>query len=191
DEAEELIVVPTVAKHMQQNALKLTDSVNYIPVSLENQTNPHAGTSEVTNNEGTLQTPYANASEEEDEAGDLIVVPTVAKHTAAKVRPRKSSTNSKAEEFLTELQNLKIQEKEAYPIHIDNESRICIVKNLVYHSKIKHIEIRHHFIRDSYEKKLIRVEKIHTDFNVADLLTKAFDGPRFNFLVVNIGMINP
>ncbi|GJS49570.1 putative ribonuclease H-like domain-containing protein [Tanacetum coccineum] len=76
-------------------------------------------------------------------------------------------------------------------IHIDNESTICIVKNLVYHSKTKHIEIRHHFIRDSYEKKLIRVEKIHTDFNVADLLTKAFDGPRFNFLVVNIGMINP
>ncbi|GKD91597.1 putative ribonuclease H-like domain-containing protein, partial [Tanacetum coccineum] len=37
--------------------------------------------------------------------------------------------------------------------------------------------LRHHFIRDSYEKKLIRVEKIHTDFNVADLLTKAFDGP--------------
>ncbi|GKB93901.1 putative ribonuclease H-like domain-containing protein [Tanacetum coccineum] len=30
----------------------------------------------------------------------------------------------------------------------------------------------------NYEKKLIRVEKIHTDFNVADLLTKAFDGPR-------------
>ncbi|GJT18094.1 putative ribonuclease H-like domain-containing protein [Tanacetum coccineum] len=72
-------------------------------------------------------------------------------------------------------------------IHIDNESTICIVKNPVYHSKTKHIEIRHHFITDSYEKKLIRVEKIHIDFNVADLLTKAFDGPRFNFLVVNIG----
>ncbi|GJZ06623.1 hypothetical protein Tco_0540416 [Tanacetum coccineum] len=66
-------------------------------------------------------------------------------------------------------------------IHIDNESTICIVKNPVYHSKTKHIEIRHHFIRDSYEKKLIRVEKIHTDFNVADLLTKGFwDGSRFN-----------
>ncbi|GJY43251.1 hypothetical protein Tco_0431464 [Tanacetum coccineum] len=71
-------------------------------------------------------------------------------------------------------------------IHIDNESTIFIVKNLVYHSKTKHIEIRHHFIRDSYEKKLIRVEKIHTNFNVADLFTKAFDGPRFNFLVVNV-----
>ncbi|GKF05844.1 putative ribonuclease H-like domain-containing protein [Tanacetum coccineum] len=40
-------------------------------------------------------------------------------------------------------------------IYIDNESTICIVKNPVFHSKTEHIEIRHHFIRDSYEKKLI------------------------------------
>ncbi|GKC43051.1 putative ribonuclease H-like domain-containing protein [Tanacetum coccineum] len=68
-------------------------------------------------------------------------------------------------------------------IHIDNESTICIVKNPVYHSKTKHIEICHHFIRDCYEKKLISVEKIHTYLNVVDLLTKPFDGPRFNYLV--------
>ncbi|GJW17174.1 putative ribonuclease H-like domain-containing protein, partial [Tanacetum coccineum] len=60
-------------------------------------------------------------------------------------------------------------------IYIDNESTICIVKNLVFHSKTKHIEIRHHFIRNAYEKKLIQVLKIHTDDNVADLLTKVFD----------------
>ncbi|GKA92325.1 hypothetical protein Tco_0814250 [Tanacetum coccineum] len=48
------------------------------------------------------------------------------------------------------------------------------MKNPVFHSKTKHIEIRHHFIRDSYEKKLIQVIKIYTDQNVADLLTKAF-----------------
>ncbi|GJY45218.1 putative ribonuclease H-like domain-containing protein [Tanacetum coccineum] len=60
-------------------------------------------------------------------------------------------------------------------IHIDNESTICIMKNPVFHSKTKHIEIRHHFIRDSYEKRLIQVIKIHTDHNVVDLLTKAFD----------------
>nr|GEV60594.1 hypothetical protein [Tanacetum cinerariifolium] len=41
-------------------------------------------------------------------------------------------------------------------IYIDNESKICIVKNPVFHSKTKHIEIRHHFIRDAYEKKLIQ-----------------------------------
>ncbi|GKB51277.1 putative ribonuclease H-like domain-containing protein [Tanacetum coccineum] len=51
----------------------------------------------------------------------------------------------------------------------------CCGQNSVFHSKTKHIEIRHHFIRDAYEKKLIHVLKIHTDDNVADLLTKAFD----------------
>ncbi|GJY38710.1 ribonuclease H-like domain-containing protein [Tanacetum coccineum] len=68
-------------------------------------------------------------------------------------------------------------------IFIDNESTICIVKNPVFHSKTKHIEIRHHFIRDSNEKKLIQMIKIHTDQNVADLLTKAFDVSRFRYLI--------
>ncbi|GJX64973.1 putative ribonuclease H-like domain-containing protein [Tanacetum coccineum] len=54
----------------------------------------------------------------------------------------------------------------------------CCGQNPVYHSKTKHIAIRHHFIRDAYEKKLIQVLKIHTDDNVADLLTKAFDVSR-------------
>ncbi|GJW06705.1 putative ribonuclease H-like domain-containing protein [Tanacetum coccineum] len=87
----------------------LTDSMNYIPVSLENQANPHAGTSEVTNSAGTSQTPNANASEEKDEDAELIVVPSAVKNTAEKVETRKSSTNSKKEEILTEPQ----QEKEA------------------------------------------------------------------------------
>ncbi|GJV46366.1 putative ribonuclease H-like domain-containing protein [Tanacetum coccineum] len=68
-------------------------------------------------------------------------------------------------------------------IFIGNESTICIVKNLVFHSKTKHIEIRNHFIRDSNEKKLIQMIKIHTDQNVADLLTKAFDVSRFQYLI--------
>ncbi|GJW51636.1 putative ribonuclease H-like domain-containing protein [Tanacetum coccineum] len=49
-------------------------------------------------------------------------------------------------------------------IYIDNESTICIVKNLVFHSKTKHIEIRHHFIRDAYERNLIQMlrQKVST-----------------------------
>ncbi|GJR44417.1 hypothetical protein Tco_1312520 [Tanacetum coccineum] len=66
-------------------------------------------------------------------------------------------------------------------IHIDNKSTIIVIKNPVSHSKTKHIEIRFHFIRDSYEKKLIEMVKIHTDNNVADLLTKAFDVTREEF----------
>ncbi|GJT87699.1 putative ribonuclease H-like domain-containing protein [Tanacetum coccineum] len=76
-------------------------------------------------------------------------------------------------------------------IFIDNESIICIVKNPVLHSKTKHIEIRYHFIRDSYEKRLLQVIKIHTDHNVADLLTKVFYVSRFQYLIESIGMLNP
>ncbi|GKF74365.1 hypothetical protein Tco_0220697, partial [Tanacetum coccineum] len=60
------------------------------------------------------------------------------------------------------------------------------MSNPVLHSKTKHIQIRHHFIRDCYEQRLINVVKVHTDDNVANLLTKGFDLARFNFLVVTI-----
>ncbi|GJR76974.1 putative ribonuclease H-like domain-containing protein [Tanacetum coccineum] len=68
-------------------------------------------------------------------------------------------------------------------IFIDNESTIYIVKNPVFHSKPKHIEIRHHFIIDSNEKKLIHMIKIHADQNVTYLLAKAFDVGRFQYLI--------
>ncbi|GJS44803.1 putative ribonuclease H-like domain-containing protein [Tanacetum coccineum] len=76
-------------------------------------------------------------------------------------------------------------------INIDNNSTICIIEIPVQHSKTKHIEIRHHFIRDCNAKKLIQMVKIHTDYNIADLLTKCFDAGRFQYLVSSIGMLNP
>nr|GFA40408.1 putative ribonuclease H-like domain-containing protein [Tanacetum cinerariifolium] len=76
-------------------------------------------------------------------------------------------------------------------IYIDNSLTICIIKNPVLHYKTKHIEIRHHFIRDCNEKKLIQVVKIPTENNFGDLLTKAFDVGRFQYLVASIGLLNP
>ncbi|GKE62022.1 hypothetical protein Tco_1512389 [Tanacetum coccineum] len=73
---------------------------------------------------------------------------------------------------------------------LDRKSTIG-VKNPVFHSKTKHIKIRHHFIRDLNEKKLIQMIKIHTDHNVANLLTKAFDVGRFQYLIASIGMLDP
>ncbi|GJW48964.1 hypothetical protein Tco_0080610 [Tanacetum coccineum] len=66
----------------------------------------------------------------------------------------------------------------------------CLILSPKFTDKDK-LAIRHHFIRDCYEQRLINVVKVHTDDNVADLLTKGFDLARFNFLVVTIGMINP
>ncbi|GJZ74126.1 putative ribonuclease H-like domain-containing protein [Tanacetum coccineum] len=76
-------------------------------------------------------------------------------------------------------------------IYIDNNSTICIIENPVQHSKTKHIDIRHHFIRDYNAKKLIQMAKIDSEHNVADLLTKGFDAGRFQYLVSSIGMLNP
>ncbi|GJY29060.1 hypothetical protein Tco_0404827 [Tanacetum coccineum] len=63
-------------------------------------------------------------------------------------------------------------------IRIDNKNTICIIENPVQHSKTKHIQIRHHFIRDCNAKKLIQMVKIDTEHNVANLLIKGFDAGR-------------
>ena len=76
------------------------------------------------------------------------------------------------------------------PILIDNNAAISITNNPVKHSKTKHIDIRHHFIRDCAEKKLIELQKVGTLDNLADLYTKAFDKTRFAMLVELNGMRN-
>jgi hypothetical protein len=77
------------------------------------------------------------------------------------------------------------------PIMVDNNSAISITNNPVQHSRTKHIDIRHHFIRDCAEKHLIDVVRVDTDDNLADLFTKTFDRTRIEDLVRRIGMINP
>ncbi|GJT31335.1 hypothetical protein Tco_0911610 [Tanacetum coccineum] len=67
----------------------------------QNQANPHAGTSEKTNNAGTSQTPKSNASEEKDEDVELIVVPSAVSIPEEIVDSRTSSTKSKKEKILT------------------------------------------------------------------------------------------
>ncbi|KAJ9565843.1 hypothetical protein OSB04_001809 [Centaurea solstitialis] len=76
------------------------------------------------------------------------------------------------------------------PVYIDNNSAISIVNNPVKHSKTKHIEIKYHFIRDSNKKKLIQVLKVNTDYQLADLFTKAFDVGRFKFLITSVVLIS-
>ena len=48
--------------------------------------------------------------------------------------------------------------------------------------------MRYHFIRDCYEKKLIDIIKIHTDFQKAELFPKAFDKSRFDYLLSENGI---
>ena len=74
------------------------------------------------------------------------------------------------------------------PLYVDNKVAIDITKNPDHHSRTKHIEIRYHFIRDCYEKKLVRIVKIHTDEQRADFYTKPFSLTRFKYLLRINGM---
>ena len=62
----------------------------------------------------------------------------------------------------------------------DNQAAIKLVRNPIYHRRTKHIDVRHHFIRDEQEKGTISVEFIPTNAQPADMLTKSLCSPNLN-----------
>ncbi|XP_070028935.1 secreted RxLR effector protein 161-like [Nicotiana sylvestris] len=77
------------------------------------------------------------------------------------------------------------------PIQIlcDNSSAICLSKNHVHHSKAKHIDIKHHFIRDHILKGDIEIAFVGTFAQLADILTKPLLEERFCTLRNLLGII--
>ncbi|GKA64776.1 copia protein [Tanacetum coccineum] len=75
------------------------------------------------------------------------------------------------------------------PIMCDNKGAIDLSKNLVQHSRTKHIEIRHHFLRDNVQKGNISIEKVSSEDNIADILTKPLKREPFNYLRLGQGMM--
>jgi len=63
--------------------------------------------------------------------------------------------------------------KDPVTLHRDNQSAILMCKNPVFHGRSKHIDIRHHYVRELVEAREINVEYLKTEDMVADLLTKA------------------
>ncbi|XP_019173231.1 PREDICTED: uncharacterized protein LOC109168701 [Ipomoea nil] len=82
-------------------------------------------------------------------------------------------------------------EQQSMTLFCDNTSAINISKNPVQHSRTKHIDIRHHFIRELVEEKEIIMEYTSTDKNLADLFTKPLDKSRFELLRAALGVCNP
>nr|GEU68885.1 retrovirus-related Pol polyprotein from transposon TNT 1-94 [Tanacetum cinerariifolium] len=74
------------------------------------------------------------------------------------------------------------------PIYCDSKSAIAISCNPVQHSRTKHITVRYHFIKEHVEKGTIELYFVKTDYQLADLFTKALPADRFNYLVHRLGM---
>ncbi|GJV41894.1 hypothetical protein Tco_1420334 [Tanacetum coccineum] len=67
-------------------------------------------------------------------------------------------------------------------IMCDNKGAIDLNKNPVQDSRTKHIKIRHHFLRDNVQKGNISIEKVSSEDNIADILTKPLKREAFNYL---------
>jgi hypothetical protein len=59
------------------------------------------------------------------------------------------------------------------PLYCDNQSAIALAKNGLMNARMKHIDLRYHYIRDAIENGTISLSYVHTNEQVADALTKA------------------
>jgi hypothetical protein len=75
-------------------------------------------------------------------------------------------------------------------IYCDNQSAIFLAKNPTYHSKIKHIDIQYHFVRDMVEEKKVLLMKVYTLNNVADSLTKYVSTEKFSWCRGSMGIVS-
>ena len=75
-------------------------------------------------------------------------------------------------------------------IKCDNISVIRISKNLMQHSRTKHIEIRHHFLRDHAQKGDITLEIVSTKDQLADIFTKPLSEKQFVEIRRQLGVIS-
>jgi hypothetical protein len=80
---------------------------------------------------------------------------------------------------------------ERVPLMCDNTSAISIAKNPVFYKRMKHLKVRHHFLRDHVEKRDIEMRYIDTERQLTDIFTKPLDASRFAALREEIGVCHP
>ncbi|GJX02640.1 retrovirus-related pol polyprotein from transposon TNT 1-94 [Tanacetum coccineum] len=74
------------------------------------------------------------------------------------------------------------------PMYCDNKSAIALCCNNVQHSRSKHIDIRFHFIKEQVENGVVELYFVNTEYQLADIFTKALSRDRIEFLINKLGM---
>jgi hypothetical protein len=86
------------------------------------------------------------------------------------------------------LKHLGFPQEDPTEIYIDNRSAIALAKNPVYHERSKHIDTRHHFIREHVKNKEVELISCNTNDQIADIFTKPLKGEIFIRLKFMLGM---
>ncbi|GJZ57015.1 hypothetical protein Tco_0612509 [Tanacetum coccineum] len=95
------------------------------------------------------------------------------------------SCSNLTDEIITNRLWLKFNEISLY---CDNKSAIDLCCNNVQHSRSKHIDVRYHFIKEQVENGVMELYFVRTEYQLANIFTKALPRERFNFLVEKLGM---
>lgn len=73
-------------------------------------------------------------------------------------------------------------------VRCDSQSALYLMKHQTFHERSKHIDVRLHFIREIVEKGEIKMEKVSTEENAADMLTKALPSSKFVHCLELVGL---
>ena len=85
------------------------------------------------------------------------------------------------------VQELGLMQDE-YVVFCDSQSAMDLSKNTSYNSRTKHIDVRYHWLRDVIGKELMKLKKIHTDFNPFDMMTKVVTREKLKLCAGSAGM---
>ena len=78
-----------------------------------------------------------------------------------------------------------------YVVYCDNQSAIHLSKNSTFHARSKHIDVRYHWMRDALNDNLFELEKILTDHNGSNMLTKSLPREKLEVCCSIAGMASP
>ena len=88
------------------------------------------------------------------------------------------------------LADLEVKYVDPIPLHCDNTSTISMSKNPVLHSKIKHIPIKYHFLRENVTNIVVQLNFIPSTEQIVDIFTKPLPKTQFEYLRQNLGIIS-
>ncbi|GKB98425.1 hypothetical protein Tco_0984562 [Tanacetum coccineum] len=74
------------------------------------------------------------------------------------------------------------------PLYYDNKNAITLCCKNVQHSRSKHIDVRYHFIKEQVENGVMELYFVRTEYQLADIFTKALPRERFYFSVKKLSM---
>ena len=91
--------------------------------------------------------------------------------------------------FINDLEIPELAHISTVPIHIDNDSAHTVATNIGQSSRLKHLEVSYHFVREKIADGNIRLIRVDSEHNIADMLTKPLHGPRLEYLCGLAGIL--